>query len=434
VEIKDLTLKTAKGRRIDVTVFTSFTRNIHGKINGSQGVLHDITDKKELVTLREAERAIRESEERYRRITAAVTDYMFTVRMSEDGPAETVHRDASIAVTGYSPKEFREDPQLWFSIVHPEDWEAVREHLSAFMAGTDVKPLEHRILHKDGSIRWVRRTLVREVDSGGRMVSYDGLLQDVTELKLAEQVQIQLLADLEQVTQELRDFAHVASHDLKAPLRGISALAGWLSTDYADKLDDEGKEQLGLLLRRVERMYSLIDGVLQYSRVTRLKEKSVRVKLGDVVEEVVYNLDVPEHIEVSVDGDLPAVTCGEGGLRQVFGHLLSNAVKFMDKPAGQVHLGCTEEAACWKFYVSDNGPGIEQQHFGRIFKVFQTLEPRDRSESTGIGLAVVKKIVESYGGKIWLRSEVGKGSTFYFTLPKDHELLECVTTASGSAC
>ena len=136
-------------------------------------------------------------------------------------------------------------------------------------------------------------------DSQGTILSYDGLMQDITELKVAEQVQIQLLGELEQATEELKDFAYVASHDLKAPLRGISALAGWISTDYGDKLGDDGKEHVKLLLARVKRMYNLIDGVLEYSQVAR-REKSVQVDLNEVISEVIAEIDAPESIKIVV--------------------------------------------------------------------------------------------------------------------------------------
>jgi light-regulated signal transduction histidine kinase (bacteriophytochrome) len=251
-------------------------------------------------------------------------------------------------------------------------------------------------------------------------VSYDGLLQDITELKVAEQVQIQLLGELEQATEELRDFAYVASHDLKGPLRGISALAGWLSTDYGDKLGDEGKEHIKLLIARVKRMYNLIDGVLAYSQVAR-REKSVEVDLNDVVSEVIADLGVPKSVEMVIEKPLPTVIYGRNSIRQVFYSLIGNAVNFMDKADGKVVINWTEEHNYWKFSVADNGPGIEDEHFDKIFRIFQTLSPGDNLEHTGVGLTITKKIVEFYGGKIWVQSKPGKGSTFFFTLPKEHK-------------
>jgi signal transduction histidine kinase len=238
------------------------------------------------------------------------------------------------------------------------------------------------------------------------------------QLKEEETKQAELLKELENVNQELKDFAYIASHDLKAPLRAIKTLADWISTDYADKLDQDGQEQLKLLRQRVDRMHNLIDGILQYSRVGRVREKIIEIELNKLLPEIIDMLAPPANIKITVVSDLPAVKCEETRITQVFQNLLSNAIKYMDKPEGLITVDCTEEGEFWKFSIADNGPGIEKQHWERIFKIFQTLAPRDEFESTGIGLTVVKKIVEMYDGKIWLESEVGKGTTFFWTFPK----------------
>jgi len=244
------------------------------------------------------------------------------------------------------------------------------------------------------------------------------VVRDITERKMAEQRQTELMEQLESINRELKDFAYIVSHDLKAPLRGIKTLAKWMSTDYADKLDEDGKEQMSLLSSRVDRMHNLIDGVLQYSRVGRMKEERAQVNLNELVPEIIDTIAPPENIAITVENELPVVECGETRIMQVFQNLLSNAVKYMDKPKGKIKIGCVEEDGFWKFSVADNGPGIEERHFERIFQIFQTLSPRDEFESTGVGLTVVKKIVELYNGKIWVESKVGEGSTFFFTLPR----------------
>jgi signal transduction histidine kinase len=205
---------------------------------------------------------------------------------------------------------------------------------------------------------------------------------------------------------------------LKDPLRGIKTLAEWISTDYANKLDDNGKEQMSLLVGRVDRMHNLIDGILQYSRVGRVEEEKVVVNLNELVAEAIDMLAPPENITITVENELPVIKCEQTRITQVFQNLLSNAVKYMDKPQGRIKVGCVEENGFLKFSVADNGPGIEERHFEKIFQLFQTLTPRDEFESTGIGLTVAKKIVELYNGKIWVESKPGKGSTFFFILPK----------------
>jgi len=246
----------------------------------------------------------------------------------------------------------------------------------------------------------------------------EDLRDALTARKRAEERQAQLLKQVEAANQELADFAHVVSHDLKAPLRAIDSLAKWLAADYKDKFDDEGRDQLNLLLGRVKRMHDLIDGILQYSRAGRIREEVVEVDLDELVPAVIDLLAPPPHIRVTVETPLPRIVIEPTRIAQVFQNLLSNAVKYMDKPEGRVRVGCTEEGGWWKFYVSDNGPGIEEKDRQRVFQLFQTLKPRDEADSTGVGLAVVKKAVEMYGGRVWIESKVGEGSTFYFTLPK----------------
>jgi signal transduction histidine kinase len=210
----------------------------------------------------------------------------------------------------------------------------------------------------------------------------------------------------------------VAAHDLKAPLRGIGTLADWIASDYADRFDDQGRHQLQLLKGRVTRLSELIDGILHYSEIGRVTNRREVMDLGRLVSETIALLGPPAHIQVVVRGPLPVAVCEKVRLGQVFHNLISNAIKYMDKPQGRIEVGGTDQGNVWQFAVSDNGPGIEKKYFEKIFQMFQTLAPRDQRESTGIGLSIVKKIVELFGGSIWIESKPGEGSTFFFTLPK----------------
>ncbi len=248
------------------------------------------------------------------------------------------------------------------------------------------------------------------------------LTKEISERKKAEERQAQLLNQLESANKELKDFAYIVSHDLKAPLRGIKTLASWISGDYVEKLDQDAKEQFNLLLNRVDRMQNLIDGILQYSRIGRVREEMVWVNLNEVVADVIDMIAPPENIKITTVQELPRIKCENTRIIQVFQNLLSNAIKYMDKPQGHIQIDCAEEDNFWwKFSIADNGPGIEEKYFEKIFQMFQTLSPRDEFESTGVGLTVVKKIIEMYGGKIWVESKVGEGSTFLFTLSKQEE-------------
>ncbi len=246
---------------------------------------------------------------------------------------------------------------------------------------------------------------------------------EIAERKRAKKRQGQLLEELANVNRELKDFAYIVSHDLKAPLRAIGSLSDWLKSDYEEQLDEGGKELVELLSTRVRRMNDLIDGVLQYSRVGRVSEEKVKVDLNQVVHNVIDSIVPPENIALEVQDELPTVWFDKTRITQVFQNLISNAVKYMDKPKGEIKIGCAAENGSWEFSVSDNGPGIAEEHFDKIFQIFQTLQARDVFESTGVGLSVVKKIIKMYGGKIWVESMLGSGATFFFTIPKERTTL-----------
>jgi signal transduction histidine kinase/HAMP domain-containing protein len=224
--------------------------------------------------------------------------------------------------------------------------------------------------------------------------------------------------ELRRSNKELQDFAYVAAHDLKAPLRGIGTLADWIAGDYADLFDDAGREQVRLLKARVCRMNELIDSILHYAEIGRTPACIESVDLSALLSEVIADVGPPAHVRVVLDDPLPVILAEKTRVRQVFQNLLTNAVKYIDKPQGRIDIGVYQEDAYWRFTVSDNGPGIEQKYFEKIFQMFQTLAPRDECESTGIGLAIVKKIVELASGTIAVDSTLGEGTTFTFTLPR----------------
>ena len=367
----------------------------------------------EISERKRVEEALRKAEEKYRAQFEGALDAIFVADV-ETG----ILVDCNPAATKLVGREKSELIGQHQRILHPPERidggfsDTYKEHLKTKQGQT----LETQIITKKGQIKDVAiKANLLEV-RGKKLLQ--GIFRDITVRKQAERRQAQLLEQLEKVNQELKDFAYIVSHDLKAPLRGIATLANWISTDYADKLDEQGREQINLLIGRTGRMHDLIDGILQYSRAGRIKEEKVVVNLNELVSEVIDIVAPPENITITVENELPTIECERTRITQVFQNLISNAVKYMDKPDGQIKISCVEEDRWWKFSISDNGPGIEEKYFEKIFQIFQTLSRRDEFESAGVGLSLVKKIVEMYDGKVWVESEPGEGSTFFFTLSK----------------
>ncbi len=254
------------------------------------------------------------------------------------------------------------------------------------------------------------------------------LVRDITEAKRAKELVIILNEELEAkvlartaqlaaVNQELNDFAYVVSHDLKAPLRGIMQLSEWLQLDHSASLNDEGQELIQLMQNRASRLHHLIDDILEYSRIGRVQEKESLIDTTQLVEQTIEILMPHEDIRITIQPDLPKIMADRVRVEQVFQNLIGNAIKFMDKKPGSIMVEGEFLDGFYKFKVIDNGPGISEEYHSKIFQIFQTLEPRDKVESTGIGLALVKKIVEGWNGEIGVESSLGEGSTFWFTIP-----------------
>lgn len=243
-------------------------------------------------------------------------------------------------------------------------------------------------------------------------------LKNALSLQLREKAEKEkeiVLKDLKKSNQELKDFAHVVSHDLKSPLRSMNALISWVQEDLSDFDLPHANENLGLLIKKIDRMDLLINGILDYASVDQVKKKKKEVDLNELIDEIIETIHVPFHIKVNTINKLPVVLAEKSKLIQLFQNLISNAVKYCDKDEGLVEIDCKQENEFWVFSVKDNGIGIPSNYFEKIFKVFQVLEETD--DSTGVGLSIVKKVVDYYGGNVWLESEVGEGTTFYFTIP-----------------
>lgn len=322
--------------------------------------------------------------------------------------------DHRIINSGHHPKAFIEG--LWRTIRSGQVWKG---------------ELKNRA--KDGSIYWVDTTIVPFLDEEGNPFQYIAIRAEITARKLLEEHNAALVTELQSANRELNDFAYIVSHDLKAPLRGISSLANWLIADYHDKLGEEGGKQLGLIASRVKRLGALVDGILAYSRAGRGREERLALDLDALVRNTVELLAPPPNIAIAIVSPLPVMRMEPFKAQQVFQNLLSNAIKYMDKPVGRIAVDCQGIGADWHFSVTDNGPGIEEKYFGKVFQLFQTLAPRDKVEGTGVGLALVKKIVEIEGGQIWLESVPGSSTCVHFTLPRGGPVYKMANTPPRSS-
>ena len=243
------------------------------------------------------------------------------------------------------------------------------------------------------------------------------VIRDETERLAAEEERTRLIDALGRSNRELDQFAYVASHDLKAPLRGIGNLAQWVEEDMGGTLPAKVQQHLDMMRGRIQRMDALIDGILAYSRAGRTRTEALPVALAEVLQEVLLLL-APEHAAFETTTPLPMLWGERTALQQVFLNLVGNALKHAAGPDARVEVCATDLGSQWQLSVKDNGPGIAARYHDRIWGMFQTLQSRDRVEGTGIGLAVVRKIVEAQGGRTWVESEPGHGAAFHFTWPK----------------
>jgi PAS domain S-box-containing protein len=239
---------------------------------------------------------------------------------------------------------------------------------------------------------------------------------NLRERKKAEQHNEVLLKELENNNNELQEYAHIVSHDLKSPLRSIEALTSWIKEDNKGKLDEASLKNFGLIEMTLEKMEQLISDILKYSSIDSNDQDSQKVNLNTLIKDLIQVLYVPENISVKILKKLPIVKGDKTKFQQVFQNLIGNAIKFNDKEKGRITIDHQEEKSYHQFSVSDNGIGIDKKYYDSIFKIFNSL--KHSKDSSGIGLSIVKKIVDLYQGNIWITSELNKGTTFHFTIKK----------------
>ncbi len=405
-----------------IDAFGRFSYDPEGRPVRMLGVVTDITERKK------TELALRESEEKVRLATVASELGMWFWHLETNN---LVWTDKCKALFGL-PLNTEMSYELFIDCLHPDDRQRTHGAVTRALDEKVEYDIEYRTIWSNGTIHWIAAKGRGFYDSEGRAVKMIGTAQDISERKQAESILQQRSQELESMNtslfkastmlaernQELDHFVHVVSHDLKAPLRGIANLAEWIEDDLAGQLPEENRSQLQLMRQRVDRMDRLINGLLEYSRLGRGNVITELVNVQELLAEILDSLTVPSNFTVETECQVSTLLARRILLSQVLMNLISNALKYHNRPDGLLRIGVHDLGKHYEFWVQDDGPGIPSEHHACIFEIFQTLKPSSCNESTGIGLSIVKKIVEVEGGTIQLESKVGVGSIFRFTWPK----------------
>ena len=363
------------------------------------------------------EQALQESEERFR--TMADTAPVLIWVSGTDKLVTYLNR-VWLEFTGRTLEQ--ELGNGWATGVHPEDLQnCLDTYTNAFDARLAFM-MEYRLKRFDGEYCWVLDKGTPRFNADNSFAGYIGSCIDISVIKQRTEELTRLTTILAQTTgllqkrnQELDQFAYVASHDLKAPLRAIASLSEWMEEDLAEQLPAENLHQMKLLRGRVHRLEGLINGLLEYSRVGRMETASEIVDVQALLDSIIDLLAPPPAFTINIEPGMPTFIAKRSPLQQVFSNLISNAIKHHNRLDGHIKISVKDQGKYYQFAVSDDGSGIAPEYHEKVFVIFQTLEARDKKENTGIGLAIVKKIVEAEGGIITLESQVGAGCTFRFT-------------------
>jgi len=318
-------------------------------------------------------------------------------------------------LTGFSAEELIGSDPL--QLVLPEDRQMVHDCAVAMLKGERQAEYEYRILNRAGEIRWIMESLV-SIEYEGRRAALGNYI-DVTERKAQDEELQRTIKELARSNEELGQFAYVASHDLQEPLRMVASFTQLLGRRYKGKLDEDADEFIRYAVQGVNRMQQLINDLLDYSRVGTRGNPMMPVDCDKVIARVLDSLTtrIDENDATVTIGPMPTIVADAMQLEQLFQNLIGNALKYRGEAAPAVSVTAAEERDGWHFQVKDNGIGIDPAYAERIFIIFQRLHGKEEYEGTGIGLAICKKIVDRHGGRIWVESSPGQGSTFHFILP-----------------
>jgi len=380
---------------------------------GKQTMLTTIED---ITEIKQIEIALRESEEKLLDAQKIARFGNYTVDMLNNNKITWSEEMYDLwEVDRNNPPLFEE---LWNKI-HPDDREYVRSAILQETKNREVVETEFRLILPGNRIKHILLITRGILDENGNLIKRQGVEMDITDRKDAALKLYNTMQELERSNKELEQFAYVASHDLQEPMRMVSSFTKLMERQLKDKIDEKSKDYMHFIFDGVKRMQTLIQDLLTYSRVTTKAEPFVSCDLNSIIDDVLTDLQVAikeTNAEIKIE-NLPEVNVDPTQMKQLFQNLLSNAIKFHNTRKPVIKIDVKRKNKEWIISVKDNGIGIDQQNHDKIFEIFQRLHERDKYPGTGIGLAICKKIVERHSGKIWVQSEEGKGTTFYFTLP-----------------
>jgi PAS domain S-box-containing protein len=355
---------------------------------------------------------LQESEERFRQLVELSPD---AILIHRDGKILYANTATVILFGGKSTEDLIGRSIL--ESIHPDYRDQVQARMHEVLGGNKVPVREMKIVGVDGS--------VKDVEAAGTAIFLQGkpaietIFRDIGSRKQAEQALQTYAENLKRSNEDLERFAYIASHDLQEPLRNVVSFSQLLSRRYKGKMDPDADEFIEYIVEGGKRMQTLISDLLDYSRISTRAEPFQPTDCEQVMDKVLQSLfyTIQESNSVIESTPLPLVNADPAQIGLVFQNLIANAIKFRRDEPPYIHISAEKINHYWKFAVRDNGIGIDSAFNDRIFEIFQRLHTRDKYPGSGVGLAIVKKIIERHGGKIWVESEVGKGSTFYFTLP-----------------
>ena len=398
---------TKNGEEKLVQVNSSIINNNQGKPIAAQGILRDITKEesdKELI------------EQQKKQLDIIIDHSPIGISLSKKDDKGLIMSNNSLCeMLGYTNNELKNIKLQ--DLTHPDEKEislVKREEL--YSGKIDSYSLDKKYLKKNGEIVWAKTSVTGVKNSSNAVTYHVTTIEDISNEKKLELQKEELLKNLEIQNEQLNEYAHIVSHDLKSPLRSISALLTWTKEDLATKLNEENMINLNLMEDKVEKMDQLISDILNYSSVQNDGINLELIDINQLIENTIEILLVPSHIKIINNCYIPSFKADAVRLKQVFQNLIGNSINYMDKEQGIIEIDCFEKGNKHIFSVKDNGPGISKDYHQKIFEVFNSIG--NHKNSTGIGLSIVKKVVELHEGKIWVESEPGEGTTFFFSIKK----------------